>query len=262
MTLSWKMMITTILLMTMVLSNPVVASASETEYTNTFSLSSEKAITIDGDFSDWADLPVSYEYNWDNSENCWTYGVWVNGECYKTERGTYSTDVRHLMQMYCDGENVYLHIIFSRDYGSRINTHDYQFWIDGHMAAFQLTAPGGLGMDTILTNPAGVYAIEVRHRDNWMSFLEADKSFAYVKLTESKQNDELEMCIPLSEMKRQNDSINIETISTIEFITPNLMYRRLTAVGTSSGPIVLAATCGGVAIGGYFLFRKKKYGHL
>ena len=46
-------------------------------------------IYLIGDFSDWNSLPESYEYNWDNSQNCWSYGVWVDGVCYKTEEGSY-----------------------------------------------------------------------------------------------------------------------------------------------------------------------------
>lgn len=221
--------------------NPINANAMS--YTNEFDLIS-KDISIDGDFSDWDGLPYSYEYNWDNSQNCWQWGVWVDGVCYKTPVNEYDTNVRHKMQLYCDGEYVYLHIVFSRDYWAKFNGEDYQFFINGDMAAFQVEWVGGGTITNNLgdTSP-GIYEVEVRHRNSSMSYDVANGSSAYLKVNEGNVNDELELRIPLSEMKRQNNSINLEAISTIEFYTPNLMYRRITAAGTSTGPVVLGFVC-------------------
>lgn len=246
----------------------LTAQAAGAGYTNAFTLknSTNGSITIDGNFSDWDSLPCSYEYNWDNSQNCWQWGVWVRGVCYKTEPGTYSTDVRHKMQMYCDGENVYLHIVYSRDYGiddgACINGSDFQFSVDGKRADFQLAQIGGGTFEEMAYFEPGLYPIEVRHRETGLSFLNANGADGYLYLTDDKINCEVEIRIPLSEMKRQNPSINVETITTIEFFTPNLMYRKISAVGTSSGPLVLSALCGGVVLCGWLGNKRKKDGYL
>lgn len=242
--------------------NALTVKAAEMDYTNSFTLGTEEAITIDGSFGDWSDMPCSYEYSWDNSENCWNWGVWLDGECYKTEPGTYSTDVRHMMQMYCDGEYVYLHIIYARNYDVKLNGSDFQFFVNGQMAAYQLLMEGGEGFETALDREAGVYTLEIRHRDTGLSFLNAEGTNGYIKVTEDKINNEIEIRIPLSELQRQNENINVETISAIEFYCPNLMYRRITAVGTSSGPVLLTLMCSGVVLSGWIGQKRKKDGNL
>lgn len=236
----------------------VSVHAAELEYSNTFSLGTDSDITIDGDFSDWDSMPCSYEYNWDNSENCWQWGVWIDGVCYKTEPGTYSTDVRHKMQMYCDGANVYLHIVYSRDYGVKLNGSDFRFYVDGQMAAYQVLDQGGGSYEAMAELDPGAYPLEVRHRDSGLSFLYAEGTDGYLRVTEDKINNEMEIRIPLAEMQRQNENINPETVTAIEFFTPNLMYRRISAVGTSSGPVLLSAMCGGVALSGWLRYRRKR----
>ena len=66
--------------------NVLLVSASDTgmSYDNSFSLKDGQSISIDGDFSDWDGIPCSYEYNWDNSENCWVNGVWKKRRGFKS----------------------------------------------------------------------------------------------------------------------------------------------------------------------------------
>lgn len=234
---------------------PIKVQAS----TNEFNLLNNNSIEIDGDFLDWDGLPCSYEYNWDNSNNCWYYGVWVDGVCYKTPEGTYDTNVRHKMQLYCDGEYVYLHIIFSRDYYAKFNGEDYQFWINGNMAAFQVEWPNGGTITNNLTNVgSGIYDVEIRHRDSSMSYSVVNNSKGKLKVNENNLNDELEIKIPLSEMKYQNNNINLDTISTIEFFTPNLMYRRISAAGTSTYPFILGIICIVIVSISILVLKKRK----
>ncbi len=253
------------LCMTFVWCNAFVVNAEESglSYDNSFSLYDGTSIAIDGDFSDWEGLPCSYEYNWDNSENCWYWGESDGmGNFYKTEPGTYSTDVRHLMQMYCDGEYIYIHIIYGRNYASRLNGDDFQLHIGDEKASYQVVGDNGNDIADMLSYAPGVYPVIVRHRDSKLSFLEAEDTYGYLMLTEDKINNELEIKIPLSELQRQNPDINLETISTIEFFTPNLMYRRLTAVGTSSAPVVLATMCSSMVLAGFLLWKRKKDGNV
>lgn len=243
--------------------NTSVIHATDTSYTNSFSLSDGSSIAIDGAFSDWESLPCSYEYNWDNSQNCWYWGVWVSqDEVYRTEPGTYSTDVRHLMQMYCDGEYVYIHIIYGRNYQNKVNGDDFQFYVGGEMAAFQVVTPEGEELDALLDDAPGIYPVEIRHRNTQLSFLNATGTNGYLLRTEDNINNELEIRIPLIELQRQNPDINVETLGTIEFYTPNLMYRRISAVGTSSAPIVLATLCGGIVLCGFAMRKRKKDGNV
>ena len=243
--------------------NTLVAYATDSSYTNSFSLSEGSSIVIDGDFSDWNGLPCSYEYNWDNSQNCWYWGVWISqDEVYRTEPGTYSTDVRHQMQMYCDGEYIYLHIIYGRNYEKKINGNDFQLFVGGEMAAFQVVTLEGDDIETLADDEAGVYPVEVRHRDTQLSFTNAQGTNGYLYRTEDNFNNELEIRIPLEELQRQNPDINIETLSTIEFFTPNLMYRRISAVGTSSAPILLATMCSGIVLCGFMLRKRKMHGNV
>lgn len=244
--------------------NVLLVSASDTgmSYDNSFSLKDGQSISIDGDFSDWDGIPCSYEYNWDNSENCWVNGVWINGDAYYTEPGTYSTDVRHMMQMYCDGEYIYLHIIYSRDYYSGLNGDDFRLYIDDEMAAYQVVCNDGSDIATMLNVAPGAYPVGVRHRDSKLSFLNAEGTNGYLLIKEDNINNELEIRVPLEELQRQNPNINLETISTIEFFTPNLMYRRISAVGTSSAPILLATMCSGIVLCGFMLRKRKMHGNV
>ncbi len=83
--------------------------------------SSSSAPAVDGSFSGWDDVPASYEFNWNKPD------AWVDGVHYTD---TNSTDVRHEMKIYSDGENVYLRVVFAREFcnGQVANGNDYQFW--------------------------------------------------------------------------------------------------------------------------------------
>lgn len=205
----------------------------------------------------WSSLPASYEYNWDNSANCWYWGVWVNGVKYTTPVGQYSTDVRHKMQVYCDGTYVYTHITFSRDYWNVVNGDDYRYYFDGEMAAFQLTTIGGgnIERESRRMSP-GTHQIEVRHRRTQLSGTLAEGSIGYLTKFEDNVNAQVEFKIPLSEMMRQNKKIDMENVGTIQFFTPNLMYRMITCSGAGTLPLVTAGVSL-LVIPGSTLFIKK-----
>lgn len=248
----------------MFLGTGTVARAEGLEYTNAFSLENNSAVTIDGNFSDWDSLPCSYEYNYDNSDNSWYWGMWTeDGECYMSEPGTFNTDVRHKMQLYCDGEYVYLHIVYATAYKKDgLNGNDFKFYVNGAEVAFQVMSEDGVILKDMNGRDPGLYPLDIRHENTGLSFLNAEDTNGYLRLTEDKINNEIEIRIPLAEMQRQNPAINMDTISTIEFFTHNLMYRRITAVGTSSGPLVLSALCGSIVLCGWFGHKRKNDGHL
>lgn len=208
---------------------------------------------------DWDSLPCSYEYNWDNSANCWYWGMWVDGKCYKTPVGEYDTNVRHKMQLYCDGTNVYLHIVFATAYWDDVNGNDYQFYIDNQMTAFQLEYENGRNVTGSTERlDVGTHQVKVVHRHPWLSSNTVDGALAYLTKYEDNVNAEIEVMIPLSQMEYQNSDIDIENMGTIEFYTPNLMYRRITASGASTFPLATAGAAFVLIPGSTVLL--KKYG--
>lgn len=208
---------------------------------------------------DWDSLPCSYEYNWDNSANCWYWGMYYGNECFKTPEGEYDVNVRHKMQLYCDGTNVYLHIVFATVYWDDVNGNDYRFTIDGQMSAFQLEYDDGRNITGKLDGlDVGTHQINVVHRNPWMSGQHVDGSLAYLTKYEDNRNAEIELMIPLEQFAYQNENVDIENIGTIEFFTYNLMYRSITASGASTFPLVTAGAALLVIPGSTVLL--KRYG--
>lgn len=196
--------------------------------------SSSSAPPVDGSFTGWDDVPASYEFNWNKPD------AWVDGTHY-TE--TNSTDVRHEMKIYSDGENVYLRIVYAREFkdGQVANGNDFQFWIDDQqMAAYQVQWPDGSQLSYNSGEP-GVYAVEVRHRDSSWSYVLTDGAVAYYRINENNLNNELELKIPLSEFVKQNGNIDLDNYSMISFFTPNLMQDKISTAGASTGAEPFAA---------------------
>lgn len=186
----------------------------------------------------WDSIPYSYEYNWDNSSNCWQWGVWIDGVCYKTPEGEYSTDVRHKMQIYCDNEYVYVHIIYSRDYYARANGDDFQFIVNGQRTRFQIS--DGSGGSITHSFSSGTNSVVVEHEDSALSGSRVEDSEGYLVVNNDENiNNQLEFKIPLSEIARQNSSIDLDNMSMVEFFTPNLMYRGISCAGSSTFGLII-----------------------
>ena len=208
------------------------------------------APAVDGSFTGWDDIPASYEFNWNKPD------AWVDGVHY-TE--TNSTDVRHEMKLYSDGENVYLRVVFAREFcnGQVANGNDYQFWIDDtQMAAYQVEWPDGSSLSYNTAEP-GTYQVEVRHRDSSWSYVLTDGAVAYYHVNEGNLNNELELKIPISEFVKQNPDINLDNYSMISFFTPNLMQGKLSAAGASTGAEPFAAAVFLLVPTSYICIKKK-----
>lgn len=196
--------------------------------------SNSSAPPVDGSFTGWDDVPASYEFNWNKPD------ANVDGVHY-TE--TNSTDVRHEMKLFSDGENVYLRIVYAREFknGQVANGNDFQFWIDDQqMAAYQVQWPDGNQLSYNSGEP-GVYMVEVRHRDSSWSYVLTDGAVAYYRINEDNLNNELELKIPISEFVKQNPDINLDNYSMIGFFTPNLMQDKIHTAGASTGAEPFAA---------------------
>lgn len=212
--------------------------------------SSSDAPPIDGSFTGWDDIPSSYEFNWNKPD------AWVDGVHYEE---TDSTDVRHEMKLYSDGENVYLKVVFAREFcnGQIGNGNDYQFWIDNQqMAAYQVEWPNGTSLSYNTAEP-GVYAVDVRHRDSSYSYVLTDGAVAYYRINEGNLNNELELKIPLSEFVKQNPNINLDNYNVIAFYTPNLMQNKIYTGGASTGAEPFAAAVFTLVPASYVWLKRK-----
>lgn len=213
------------------------------------------APAVDGSFTGWDDIPASYEFNWNKPD------AWVDGEHY-TE--TNSTDVRHEMKLYSDGENVYLKVVFAREFknGQVANGNDYQFWIDNEqMAAYQVEWPDGSSLSNSNAEP-GTYQVDVRHRDSSWSYVLTDGAVAYYHVNEDNLNNELELKIPMSEFVKQNPNIDLDNYNMISFFTPNLMQDKISTAGASTGAVPFAAVAFLAVPASYIVLKKKKEGEL
>lgn len=221
----------------------------------------DTSITIDGYYDDWSGLPYSWEYNWDNPyriENYWDGTKNITKE-YRDENGNqYNLEIRHKMSLYCDGTYIYLHIEIASNYTSAFNGDDYQLYVDGQMARFRLTYPGGGTINKNNKIADGIYAIEIRHEDSAISGSVVNGAVGMYTRKANDLNNEVELKIPLTELKSQNKNIDIKSFHTISFFTPNLMYRKITCAGTSTGPYAGIVLCLLVVFGTVMIRKHKK----
>lgn len=217
-------------------------------------------ITIDGYYDDWSGLPYSWEYNWDNPyiiEKYWD-GTQNITKYYRDENGNpYNLEIRHKMSLYCDGEYIYLHIEMATNNNDSFNGESYQFFVDGEKAQFRLTYVGGDNIHKNDKKEPGIYPVELRHGDTAISGNIAEGAVGYYTKKQDDINNEMELRVPLTALKAQNDNINLESYNTIEFFTPNLMYRKISCSGTSTGPYAGIALCS-LVVGGAVLMRRRK----
>ena len=220
----------------------------------------QSGIVIDGYYDDWSDKPYSWEYNWNNPYIIYNYwdGSQNITKTYLDENGNpYNLEIRHRMSLYSDGEYVYLYIQTANQFGSGFNGEDYQFWFDNQMAAFRVTLMGGSTIGGISNLPEGNHYVEIRHRNGSISNSVVNGAQAFLTKRPDNKNNQLELMIPVSAMTEQNPRINTDTVNTISFFTPNLMYRRIACSGVSTGPVIGLALSA-ITVGGVFLWNKRK----
>lgn len=203
----------------------------------------------------WQGYPLSYHYNWDNSQNCWQWGEYYNGNCYKTPVGTYDTNVRHAVGLYCDGQNIHLYVKYALIYMTRVNGDQFTFAVDGQSASFQFVFDDNGAPITGCNRMPGTYRLDLRNANGSKS----GSSTGFVgtlEVHENNENDELELIIPLELLKQQNSAINLDTFSEITFFNPNLMYQTQTCAGAGNGKLPFAI--GSMLIfAGSLVWRKK-----
>jgi len=184
-------------------------------------------------YPNWEALPMTYENNWDNSNNCWYYGEWINGTQYKTDVGSYDTNVRNGVQLYSDGNYVYLRVVYSLSNTSYGNTNgsDFNFKFGDQVAKFQLWNNGTIDHNSYAP---GSTNIEVRNGDGSISHNLASGAYATYYKDPNGRNDEVSLAIPMEAFLEQNSNINTNS-QTITWYCPNLTYREVSCGGTSTG---------------------------
>lgn len=192
-------------------------------------------IVIDGDFSDWADKPYSWEYGYDNSGEVWGSGFYVDGVAETCPKGTFNNKVRHKISLFCDGENVYVYVQFAKTHSKTFSGMDFIFTVDGKQAAYQLFPVGIENNDKLPEE--GIYDVNVKDRNSYQI---ADGSSAKFLVHENSLNNELEVKIPLEALKMHNPNIDLENIGTIQFKSSHLTYRPVTSSGADTLPFVWA----------------------
>lgn len=224
---------------------------------NSFDLMDEMTEPPSLEQDTWSNYPTSYEYNWDNSQNCWNWGEWKDGVKYTTPEGTYDNNVRHEMGMYSDGENIHLRISYATIYSAIANGDDMNFYIDGQGAKFRvLYADNGSGI-TGQSRPEGTYDLVVVNGDHWNSSYEANGSYGTMIVKDGNINNEMEIVIPLETLREQNNNIDIDHIQTIEFFNPNLMYRHISCGGASTGSIGFIVMTIIVFVLGFVIYQRR-----
>jgi len=198
---------------------------------------------------DWDAVPANYVYNWDKPD------AWVNGVHYTN---TNSTDVRHKLQIFSDGENVFVRIEFARDFstGSICNGSDNNFIIDGQEAKFAVRRGDELLINAVskinVTEPE-LISVDIRHGSGSVSGQYAEGSEATYLVNPGHLNDVLTMKIPVKTMKTQNSNINTENIQKVGYRDPNISGGSpVEAAGTStgSGSLLMLGLTGLVAFAG------------
>ena len=214
-----------------------VTADEEINLLDHFGLVASSAPVPNFDNGGWPGIPASYEYNWDNTDNATKYGMWGgNGNLQGYVASTIEdVNVRHRMQMYCDGDNIHLLITYASCFDNPGNGDDYNFYLDGEHVKFKVVYDDN-GANLTSGRSPGTYNLKVLHEDRSGSSYEALGSYGTMTVHEGQLNNVTEITIPVSEMVRQNPNINPESFSLIEFFTPNLMYRRMATAGASSGP--------------------------
>ena len=204
-------------------------------------------VSIDGNFSDWADKPFSWEFGYDNSNEVWNGWFSVNGRVEQCEKGTFNNAVRNKISLYNDSENIYVYVQYAEAYNEGFSGEDFEFTFDGKMAAYQLFA-----RQVDFSTP-GIYEIEIRDRKTYAL---ADGAVGKILIHENSINNELEIKIPFTAIEMQKPEIDTENFGTLQFKASHLMYRPITSSGADTMPFVWAFAALLIVPASAFLIRK------
>ena len=188
----------------------------------------------------WSDYGLYYDYNYDVSSAA-QWGAWggnahLSGQKYPD---TNNNDISHAFGLYTDGENVKLYISYAGMFNGMGNGNDYNFMFNGsgyngpESAKFRVVLDDGTDLSQAHLSP-GTYDLKIYHGDHSISGHVADAYGSIIVKPDNAYN-EMEVVIPISAMKEQNNGINTDVIQSIAFTTPNLMRGQVSCAGTPTG---------------------------
>lgn len=151
----------------------------------------------------------------------------------------YNNDLSHLFGLYADGDNVHVYIKYSALYNGVANGNDYQIKVDGTMATYRIGLEDGREITWTQLEP-GTYNLKVYNDHGSISGSEVLGACGQIVIKENNLHNEMELVIPMTALKDQNDEIDLSSYSVISFFTPNLMEREIACAGASSGPVFFA----------------------
>lgn len=238
------------IIITIIINIVLILYLPSTVYANTSY--NTKDFIVDGDSGEWEFYPTIFTYNWDNSDNCWYYGVWIDGIKYLTPVGEYSNNVRHEIGFYTDEENVYILVIYSKDYVYKVNGDDFNIKFNNDNFKFRVVQQNGEGITNATLNwEPNLYSVKVITINNEI----VKNSEAILKVNPNNENNILEIKIPISSI----NGITKEEIGNMSLFNPNLMYESYAVGGASTNPYLLVIICSSIAIFPIFLHYYKQF---
>lgn len=168
----------------------------------------ENVINIDGHFDDWADKPVTdVKYDWDSK-------------------------AAHKVSLFRDSKYVYIYVKMSDEYYSQFNGYNYNFKFNNdNYVSYAIVYDKG----DINSLDKGTYKLTVRTQNGYEPVGEGYLVRKASNPSEVGMPDEMEARIPLSSFQ---EGIDVNSIKSIAFNTPNLGPQWVHCAGTSSGPYI------------------------
>ena len=179
--------------------------------------------------------------NMDQAESAAKWGAWggngkLQGQKYDN---AYNNDLSHQFGLYADGDNVHVYIQYSALYNGVANGNDYQIRVDGVEATYRIGLEDGREITWTQLEP-GTYNLKVYNDHGSISGSQVLGACGQIIIKENNLHNEMELVIPMTALKEQNDAIDLSSYSVISFFTPNLMEREIACAGASSGPVFFA----------------------
>lgn len=182
------------------------------------------SINIDGYFNDWDDKP--------KTDICYPWDIPPNGT--------------HKASLLIDDQYVYLYIKMAKKYSS-YQGYNYEFTVNGNQKVYlQFEYKGKPSKDPNVKLPIYGYLARENHKP-------ISNEVDGIVLKQENQSDVAEMRIPVSVFVRDNTPLK-----SLVFYCTNLGPQCVTAVNTSTMPIVIAGIGAVIASSGYFITKKKK----
>ena len=230
-------------------------SSDTSDILSNFSLSNTLPSLDDGS---WDDYDCTYSYNYDTSSAA-QWGAWggngnLQGECYDD---TQNNDISNKIGVCTDGDVVKVYVKYASLFTGTGNGNDYNISIDGENTKYRVVLDDGTDLSGATLSP-GTYTLRILNGGGDISGSDAAGAYGVIKVYEGNLHNEMEISIPISTLKLQNDNVDTSNIGLVTFYSPNIMMGTLSCGGASTSPFLLCVGMLVVAI----IFVKNNRGFL